>query len=995
MRDRLPLGSLVLWLACVALVACGEPLPPGYEGDDFESAGWAGSSPMGSPGSGADAGAAAPGPDGAEDLGAPREVEEADLYRVAGDRLYVLNQYRGLYVFDLTDPDHPRELGRMPLSGHPVEMYIRGDRAYAILSDYFTYWYDETRPRDAGLSPYFGSRIVAIDLSDPSAPEELGDVLLDGYVADTRLVGDVIYAVANRYAWWSHWGVSPSETRDQTVLTSIDIADPARITQVAQLTLEGNGWFVHATSDAFILAGNDSSPGSWESQTEVRYFDISDPRGAIAARGALRLGGWMRDDTALHVHEGQLRVLTRSSNGVTTHVRIFDATQPDTLPMLGQLDYDYEGSVFGTTFDGDRLYMIHYMTIDPLEVVDLSDPTAPYIAGILEMPGWVERIAARGDRLVGLGVDDTDGTQRTSLTLFDVSDPSDPQLLARENVDAEWSWSAATWERKAWTVDWREGLALFPYSGYSTTPDGWGGYHHALSIVEVGRDSLTRRGTVESPSPVERGFFHAGRVYSLSLTTLQVVDVRDRARPVATGTVELARNLADYTRTARAGVELIRPIEYYDQGGTTLRTTPLGAPDGSAELGRVTLDRAADRVLAHGDLVLAVGTGRWGWSDATTGAGVAVVDVRDAAAPRVVADLALPDVAPLDRYARDGYAYRHASWRASYGAPYGTESAGAPLLDLGGGRFAIVRTVGTSCGGYGDSVRELCRSLEIEPRGHTERYDYGYGYGYGETYYHGTRFDNDLFVIDVSDPARPLVRGPFSIGEGRVEQPFVSDGALVLSHALPSRVDETGRTWVRWFYERWTLAEDGTPRRASAINVPGIVLSVRADGLVTLDQQWARDGGEARNTLNGVTVAADRATRRSHVELGDGWLPALAVRGDRAYGLRVRQDYGADYWRTAATIEGVDLSDLAALRVTRSTPVGDGAWAILGLSDRTLAISGGWGGGVGLFDLSDDGGVRFRRYVRSFGWGTQIHQTEGTMYLAGGPYGLTTIRLDE
>src|SRR5690606_21461178 len=135
---------------------------------------------------------------------------------------YVLSSYRGLFVFDVSDPDHPRELGRMPLVGHPVEMYVRGDRAYAIVSQYFTYWaVDAAVFAEAGLEPYHGSRIVAIDLSDPTAPAELGDVLLDGYVADTRLVGDVIYAVANRYAWWGYDGVRETEARDLTVLTSI------------------------------------------------------------------------------------------------------------------------------------------------------------------------------------------------------------------------------------------------------------------------------------------------------------------------------------------------------------------------------------------------------------------------------------------------------------------------------------------------------------------------------------------------------------------------------------------------------------------------------------------------------------------------------------------------------------------------------------------------------------------------------------------------------
>src|SRR5690348_5496308 len=39
-----------------------------------------------------------------------RDVEETDLYRLEGNRLYYLNSYRGLMVFDVTNPDQPKLL---------------------------------------------------------------------------------------------------------------------------------------------------------------------------------------------------------------------------------------------------------------------------------------------------------------------------------------------------------------------------------------------------------------------------------------------------------------------------------------------------------------------------------------------------------------------------------------------------------------------------------------------------------------------------------------------------------------------------------------------------------------------------------------------------------------------------------------------------------------------------------------------------------------------
>ena len=72
-----------------------------------------------------------------------RTVEETDLYRLEGDRLYYLNSYRGLMVFDVSNVDSPKLLGRSPIYGDPIEMIVRNGVASVVVSD----WYGTT---DAG-----------------------------------------------------------------------------------------------------------------------------------------------------------------------------------------------------------------------------------------------------------------------------------------------------------------------------------------------------------------------------------------------------------------------------------------------------------------------------------------------------------------------------------------------------------------------------------------------------------------------------------------------------------------------------------------------------------------------------------------------------------------------------------------------------------------------------------------------------------------------------
>ena len=71
-----------------------------------------------------------------ESGGAPptRTVEETDLSRLEGNRLYYLNGYRGLMVFDVTNPDRPALLGRSPIYGQPVDMIVRNGVAIVSLA---------------------------------------------------------------------------------------------------------------------------------------------------------------------------------------------------------------------------------------------------------------------------------------------------------------------------------------------------------------------------------------------------------------------------------------------------------------------------------------------------------------------------------------------------------------------------------------------------------------------------------------------------------------------------------------------------------------------------------------------------------------------------------------------------------------------------------------------------------------------------------------------
>ena len=67
------------------------------------------------------------------------------------------------------------------------------------------------------------------------------------------------------------------------------------------------------------------------------------------------------------------------------------------------------------------------------------------------MPGWSTYIEPLGDRLVTIGVNDTNDW-RVAVSLFDVQDAAKPALLGKVPLGVDNSWSEATFDEKAFSV---------------------------------------------------------------------------------------------------------------------------------------------------------------------------------------------------------------------------------------------------------------------------------------------------------------------------------------------------------------------------------------------------------------------------------------------------------------------------------------------------------------------------------------------------------------
>ncbi len=486
--------------------------------------------------------ALSPPPPGSDDTPNPnaliaREIEEADIVKLQDGFFYLANSFTGLRIIDARDIDQPTMLGGVRLGGRSVELFVRDDRAFVFTAADFLRCAGEPvgfadGSFDELIRPdYQGSRLWIIDISDKSAPLVVTRLEVDGFVTATRRVGDVIYVAGNLA---SSLLVGPG-----VFVTSINIAEPEAASVVATETFPGASLDIHVSADAMYVVGNDPQ---LTQTTLVTYVDISDPAGEILVRDQFRVPGIIQNRFFVDDFGGTFRIITEEFiRDVFTRVvalYIYDVTDPNDVTRLARLPIVIDESLRAVRFDGVRGYAVTFRLVDPLFVFDLSDPADPSISGELEVPGFSTHLVPLGDRLVGVGFDDTAGV-RPAVALYDVADPSNPRLLSRIIVGDRFSSdtsSEATVDEKALRVVEDAGLILLPFSTFDRDTAS---FVDSLQLIGLEPGRLRERGRIDHRGLVRRADVLDQRVWILSDVTFQSIDVDDLDAPVSLTNVEI------------------------------------------------------------------------------------------------------------------------------------------------------------------------------------------------------------------------------------------------------------------------------------------------------------------------------------------------------------------------------------------------------------------------------------------------------------------------
>lgn len=459
------------------------------------------------------------------------DVDEADIVKTDGRYIYYVNRSQEVVILEAKDGEAKKlsSIGSSGTENYVSDIYLSGDKLITIGR---TYRSDDDDQGSTG--------IVVYNIKDRTKPAMVSDFRQSGNIVSSRMVGDYVYLVTSDYVYrggrmMPYCGsgdkikdLSPSDisclpdpqTASYIVLSCVDTATGAQGRSATKAVL-GASSDIYCNDHALYCASSEYDNAKGAEYTRIARASINGLDVKFDATAKVR--GRIVNQFAMDEDDGYFRIATTSSrNGMNVNnLYVLDESLREAGKVTG---FARNESIKSVRFMGDTAYVITYEAIDPLFVIDLSDPSAPRIEGEVKIDGFSTLLIPAGKgRLLGIGHatgDNGYGGQYASglkIALFDISDPSEPKVL--DSKEFEGMSSPAQTDHHALMVNSDQGYFAVPYgiSPYS------GGGSDVIIEDDIIIDAETAEEPIEEITDIEDSY-QAGVLVFKAADSIDVVD---------------------------------------------------------------------------------------------------------------------------------------------------------------------------------------------------------------------------------------------------------------------------------------------------------------------------------------------------------------------------------------------------------------------------------------------------------------------------------------
>jgi uncharacterized secreted protein with C-terminal beta-propeller domain len=553
-------------------------------------------------------------------------VDEADIVKSDGKYIYAIAQGQ-LFIVDAYPASEMKIVSKVDLNGlYPNEIFISGNKLLVFSNDgyYGGIYYSGNGQRVARASfksismPYYSRSstfVELFDITDKAAPVLEKDISFEGSYLTSRLIGDNAYFVINSYPNYYAYEGNEKDGNSIIPMYSVDgikdfVAQPSEIgimprvmpnsfvtlasinmqtKELEKTTVAGSAQNVFASQENIYFAENYweysdyNGPipleigmiaqsvyfPNWNSMQKMAINKFSLDNGKISFVGQGIVPGYILNQFSMDEYNGNFRIATTVGGGWNSvgegsesknNVYVLDKD----MNLIGSLEGLAPGEIiYSVRFMGEKGYVVTFKTVDPLFVLDLSNPQNPNVLGKLKIPGYSDYMQPIDEtHILGIGKDVNEledaekvhsagavyytAIKGVKMAIFDVSDVSNPKEMYKVVIGDRGTDSEALNDHKALLFDKEKELLVLPitlvenktgatdYYGQEQTFQGAYVYNVSLEngftergrITHVSSEEELKRGYYYgSDSVIRRSLFMDNYLYTLSSKMLKTNDL--------------------------------------------------------------------------------------------------------------------------------------------------------------------------------------------------------------------------------------------------------------------------------------------------------------------------------------------------------------------------------------------------------------------------------------------------------------------------------------
>ena len=422
-------------------------------------------------------------------------VDEADIVKTDGTYIYVISN-QSIIILKAYPPENAEVLSRIRFNGTIRGVFINENKL-AVFED--TGYNGEYRTYST-FTPTQWTHIRIYNIADRANPTSTRNVSIEGTYFNSRMIGDYAYIVVNQNVYTTENDVTlpkicypdRNETIPATQIYYSNTTDNFNIyTNIVSVNLINDQQeptikpiLIGYASTMYVSQNNIYiTYSTYQYQTQAtKIHRIHIDKGDIDYEATGEVPGYVLNQFSMDEYNGYFRIATTTGEvwswgeyASRNHVYILD----EELDTVGRLEDLAPGEkIYSARFMGNRCYLVTFKKIDPLFVIDLTNPTDPQVLGQLKITGYSDYLHPYDENhIIGIGKEtiEVEGGnfawyQGVKISLFDVTDVSAPQEIDKYEIGDRGTDSPILSDHKAFLFDRSRNLLVIPVTVAEINP---------------------------------------------------------------------------------------------------------------------------------------------------------------------------------------------------------------------------------------------------------------------------------------------------------------------------------------------------------------------------------------------------------------------------------------------------------------------------------------------------------------------------------------------